>query len=125
MATTDPRVALERERIRLRTMLDSLKRETANVTSDGDTFSETGSADQHPADMGTETFELEKDLSIQSTLEASLADVEWALKRVDDGTYGTCETCKRRIPKARLQAMPGTRYCLDDQQRAERERRAA
>jgi DnaK suppressor protein len=125
MATTDPRVALERERIRLRTMLESLKRETANVTSDGDTFSDAGSADQHPADMGTETFELEKDLSIQSNLEASLADVEWAMKRLDDGTYGTCETCKRKIPKARLEAMPATRYCIDDQQRAERERRAA
>jgi DnaK suppressor protein len=125
MATTDPRVALERERTRLRTMLESLKRETANVTSDGDTFSEGGSADQHPADMGTETFELEKDLSIQSNLEASLADVEWAMKRLDDGTYRTCETCKRKIPKARLEAMPATRYCLDDQQRAERERRAA
>jgi RNA polymerase-binding transcription factor DksA len=125
MATTDPRVALEWERTRLRTMLESLKRETANVTSDGDTFSEGGSADQHPADMGTETFELEKDLSIQSNLEASLADVEWAMKRLDDGTYGTCETCKRKIPKARLEAMPATRYCLDDQQRAERERRAA
>jgi RNA polymerase-binding transcription factor DksA len=125
MATTDPRIAVEREGIRLRTMLESLKRETANVTGDGETFSEGGSADQHPADMGTETFELEKDLSIQSNLEASLADVEWAMKRLDDGTYGTCETCKRRIPKARLEAMPATRYCIDDQQRAERERRAA
>jgi DnaK suppressor protein len=125
MATTDPRIAVEREGIRLRTMLESLKRETANVTGDGETFSEGGSADQHPADMGTETFELEKDLSIQSNLEASLADVEWAMKRLDDGTYGSCETCKRRIPKARLEAMPATRYCIDDQQRAERERRAA
>jgi RNA polymerase-binding transcription factor DksA len=125
MATTDPRVVLERERMRLRAMLESIKKETANVTSDGDTFSESGSADQHPADMGTETFELEKDVSIQNGFEASLADVEWALKRLDDGTYGTCETCKGKIPKARLQAMPATRYCLDDQQRAERERRAA
>jgi RNA polymerase-binding transcription factor DksA len=68
---------------------------------------------------------LEKDQSIQSNLEASLADVEWAMKRLEDGTYGTCETCKRKIPKARLEAMPATRYCIDDQQRAERERRAA
>lgn len=125
MATTDLRMKLERERTRVRTMLESLRRETANVTSDGETFSDGGSADQHPADMGTETFELEKDLSIQSHLEASLADVEWAMKRLEDGTYGTCETCRRKIPKARLEAMPATRYCIDDQQRAERERRAA
>ena len=125
MATSDPRVTLERERMRLRAMLESLKQETAGVTSDGEAFSDGGSADQHPADQGTETFELEKDLSIQNNLEASLVDVEWAMKRLHDGTYGTCETCMRKIPKARLQAMPATRYCIKDQQRAERQRRAA
>ena len=124
MAAKDPRQMLEAERVRLEAILASLKQETASVTSDGETFSESG-ADQHPADQGTETFELEKDLSIQNNLEASLADVDWAMKRVVDGTYGTCEACGRRIPKARLAAMPATRFCINDQQRVERERRAA
>jgi len=124
MPAKDPREVLEAERARLEAILASLKQETANVTSDGDTFSESG-ADQHPADMGTETFELEKDLSIQNNIEASLADIEWAIKRVADGTYGTCDACGKRIPKARLEAMPATRFCIKDQQRSERERRAA
>jgi RNA polymerase-binding transcription factor DksA len=124
MATVDPREMLEAERERLSSILESLKQETAGVTSDGDTFSE-GSADQHPADMGTETFELEKDVSIQNQIEAQLADLEWAVKRVEDGTYGTCEACGKKIPKARLHAMPATRFCIEDQQRVERERRAA
>ena len=125
MATSsDPRTLLEAERTRLESIMASLSEETATVTSDGDTFSESG-ADQHPADMGTETFELEKDQSIKNQVEASLADIEWALKRVDEGTYGTCGACGKRIPKARLQAMPATRFCIKDQQRVERERRAA
>ena len=124
MAAKGPRQMLEAERVRLEAIHASLKQETANVTSDGDTFSESG-ADQHPADMGTETFELEKDLSIQNNVEASLADIDWALKRVEDGTYGTCDACGKRIPKARLEAMPATRFCIKDQQRNERERRAA
>lgn len=122
--SADPRDLLQAERARLESILASLKEETAGVTSDGDTFSESG-ADQHPADQGTETFELEKDLSIQSQLEASLADIDWAVKRLDDGTYGTCEACGKRIPKARLEAMPAARFCIKDQQRMERERRAA
>ncbi len=125
MATVDPRQMLESERARLESLLHSLKEETAGVTSAGETFSETSSADQHPADMGTETFELEKDVSIQNQIEAQLADVDWAMRRVDDGTYGTCDACGKRIPKARLEAMPATRFCIKDQQRVERERRAA
>ena len=125
MATGDPRHKLEAERDRLESILDSLRQEAATVTSDGETFSDSSSADQHPADMGTETFELEKDLSIQNTVEASLADVQWAMKRLDDGTYGTCTACGKRIPKSRLEAMPATRFCIRDQQRVERERRAA
>jgi RNA polymerase-binding transcription factor DksA len=124
MSTTTPRTLLESERTRLQSILDSLRQETANVTSDGGTFSE-GAVDQHPADMGTETFELEKDLSIQNNVEAELADITWALKRVDEGTYGVCEACGRKIVKARLEVMPAARFCVKDQQRAERARRAA
>jgi len=124
MATTTPQTLLESERTRLQSILDSLRQETANVTSDGETFSE-GAADQHPADMGTETFELEKDLSIQNNIEAELADVEWAKKRLDEGTYGVCDACGRKIAKARLEAMPAARFCVKDQQRAERDHHAA
>src|SRR5439155_20597734 len=124
MARQDPRGRLIAERARLEGILASLREETATVTSDGDTFSDSSSADQHPADMGTETFELEKDLSIQNNIEASLADVDWATKMLDEGTYGLCEACGKRIAKARLEAMPAARYCIRDQQKVERGRRA-
>lgn len=40
-------------------------------------------------------------------------DLLHALQRIDDGTYGICTTCLRRIPKERLEVMPATRYCVD------------
>ena len=83
------------------------------------------SADQHMADAGTETFEREKDMSILSGVEAELADVEWALRQLSDGTYGTCQACGRPIGTARLDARPATRFCIEDQSRKEREIRTA
>jgi RNA polymerase-binding transcription factor DksA len=88
-----------------------------------DSLGELSALDQHPADIGTETFEREKDLSIIERVEAELADVEHALRRLDEGTYGTCEACGKPIGDARLDAMPAARLCLDDQARAEREAR--
>jgi RNA polymerase-binding transcription factor DksA len=119
------RKLLTAERERLQGILASLQEQTAGVTADGETFSEGAGADQHPADVGTETFELEKDMSIRNNIEAELADIERALRRVDDGTYGTCEACGRKIPQTRLQAIPATRFCVKDQSRAEREARIA
>ena len=58
-------------------------------------------------------------------LEAELSDVEWALRRVAEGTYGRCQACGRPIGTARLQARPATRFCLEDQSRLEREVRSA
>ena len=93
--------------------------------SEEESLSELSSLDQHQADVGTETFNRERDLSILERVEAELADVEHALQRLDDGTFGTCEACGRPIDEARLEAMPATRFCLEDQAMAEREARHA
>ena len=85
---------------------------------------EVSSYDQHQADVGSETFDRERDLSILENVEAELADVEHALARLDDGTYGTCEACGKRIADDRLDAMPAARFCVDDQAMAEREAHA-
>src|SRR5438876_408008 len=69
--------------------------------SEDDSISELSSNDQHPADIGSETFEREKDLSILEQVEAELADVEHALRRLEDGTYGICEACGQPIDEAR------------------------
>lgn len=107
-----------------RARLDGVKSTFDNdglIQSETESVGELSSYDQHQADMGTETFEREKDLSILEQVEAELADVEHALRRLDDGTYGTCEVCGKVIPDERLEAMPAARLCLEHQAEAERE----
>ncbi|MDQ4069826.1 MAG: TraR/DksA C4-type zinc finger protein [Actinomycetota bacterium] len=117
------RLAEERERLNgVRATFDD---EGLTDQSENDSVGELSSYDQHQADMGTETFEREKDLSILEQVEAELADVEHALRRLDDGTYGTCEVCGVTIPDERLEALPATRLCLVHQEEAEREVRFA
>lgn len=68
--------------------------------------------DNHPADLGSETFERGKDLSRRRDLQRALADVDGALARLEDGTYGYCQRCGRPIPRERLEALPATPYCV-------------
>ncbi len=113
------RLADERERLdEVRSTFDA---EGLTEQSESDSVGELSSYDQHQADLGTETFEREKDLSILEQVEAELADVEHALRRLDEGTYGTFEVCGKPIPEERLEAMPATRFCLEHQAEAERE----
>lgn len=51
------------------------------------------------------------DLAVLSKIEGELADVERALTRLDDGTYGTCEACGEAITSERLSAEPATSHC--------------
>ncbi len=59
-------------------------------------------------------MEPEPDLSILDDLETELRDVEHALHRLEDGSYGTCEICGGAISEARLEASPATRLCRED-----------
>ena len=88
---------------------------------ESESISELSALDQHQADIGTETFEREKDISILEQVEAELADVEHALQRLDDGTYGTCEVDGKPIPEERLEAVPAARFCLEHQAAAEQQ----
>ena len=114
------RLTAERDR------LVGLRGELADVSgeTEDESLGELSHYDQHQADVGTETFNRERDISILGEIEGELADVEHALERIDDGTYGTCEACGKPIDDDRLEAMPATRFCVDDQAVAEREARA-
>jgi RNA polymerase-binding transcription factor DksA len=121
----DARKRLAEERARLVGVRATFDDEHLSDQSESDSVGEISSYDQHQADMGTETFEREKDLSILEQVEAELADVEYAIRRLDEGTYGTCEVCGRAIPEERLEALPATRLCLEHQAEAEREVRVS
>ncbi|MBI2832373.1 MAG: TraR/DksA C4-type zinc finger protein, partial [Chloroflexi bacterium] len=61
----------------------------------------------------TESFELEKRLSMEKRLAEQLAEVEHALQKFDEGTYGLCDICGQPIPPARLEALPQASLCLE------------
>ncbi|HEX8769605.1 MAG TPA: TraR/DksA C4-type zinc finger protein [Acidimicrobiales bacterium] len=124
MDNDDARTRLNDERARLEGVRQTFADENLSEETEQESVSELASFDQHQADMGTETFEREKDISILEQVEAELADVEYALRRLDDGTYGTCEACGKPIDEDRLEALPAARLCREDQETAEREARS-
>jgi len=81
---------------------------------------ETSSMPIHMADIGTDNYEQEFTLSLMETEEDTLAAIEAALERVEDGTYGTCEECGATVPKLRLNAIPYTPFCIKCAQRMEK-----
>jgi RNA polymerase-binding protein DksA len=72
------------------------------------------------ADAGTKTFEREHELSLAANSRDLLSQVERALQRLDNWTYGVCENCGNAIGKARLQAFPRATLCVTCKQREER-----
>ena len=123
MHTDEARQRLQDERTRLEGVRETFADEHLHDETETENLSELSGLGQHQADTGTETFEREKDLSILEQVEAELADVEHALRRLEDGTYGICEACGEPIDEARLEALPAARFCLKDQAAAEQELR--
>jgi DnaK suppressor protein len=114
------RARLEEERQRLLGVRSDLLGD-AETTGDAASVGELADYDQHPGDVGTEVFEHEKNVSILEQVNAQLSDIDAAFERLDKGTYGICEACGRPIEPARLEERPFARFCLEDQQRVERE----
>ncbi len=77
---------------------------------------------QHMADAGTDTFDRDFALSLVSSEQEALSEIEAAIKRVRDGTYGICEITTKPISKERLLAVPFTRYSAEAQKQIERNR---
>src|SRR5438128_7281675 len=95
---------LTEEQARLEAMRAGFDAEHLHDESEDESMSELSHLAQHQADVATETFEREKDFSILEQVEAELADVQRALQRLDEGTYGMCEACRQPIGDERLQA---------------------
>ena len=79
----------------------------------------------HQADDATELFEREKEIGLEQSLEAHLAQVTHALHRIEEGSYGQCERCGKPIGQERLQAMPEATLCIEDKAREEEHARHA
>jgi DnaK suppressor protein len=98
------------ERMReIETRREELRRADEGMTD------ELADYDQHPADQGTETFEQELDETTLMILDEEAKRVEEARKALSDGKYGVCADCGKEIPAARLEAIPETIRCVEDQ----------
>jgi DnaK suppressor protein len=93
------------------TAREALEDEKANLSAQ---LADLGVAtyDENFADSGQVAAEQGENRALVNQLAETLADVERALAKLDEGVYGTCESCGNEIGEARLEAMPSTRYCI-------------
>ena len=75
----------------------------------------------HMADSGTDNFDRDFALSLLSSDQDAVYEIEEALKRIEKKTYGVCELTSKAIPKARLEAIPWTRFTVEAQAQLERD----
>jgi RNA polymerase-binding transcription factor DksA len=109
------RAELEAEVVRLEEEIVTAEAGLADLIRDsGD-----GAGDDQ-ADAGSKTFEREHEMSLANNARDMLMQAHHALGRIDDGTYGMCESCAKPIGKYRLQAFPRATLCLVCKQQEER-----
>ncbi len=89
---------------------DELAHRVEELASAGD---EALSYDENFADSGQVAAEQGENQALAASLREQLDDVERALAKLDEGTYGRCERCDQPIGEARLEAMPAARFCID------------
>jgi RNA polymerase-binding protein DksA len=103
------------DRERLRSQLNLAEHELQDLMRDaGD------GAGHDQADVGSTTFERDQEMSLAKNAREMLAQTERALLRIEDGSYGRCESCGQPIGKMRVMAFPRATLCLSCKQREER-----
>jgi DnaK suppressor protein len=102
-AAPDPRAVLAAERDRLRAEVA-----IGIVAPDSMTYGSQAAA-------ASQVFEQQRDLALRERNEQHLAQVEEAIRRLDDGTFGACIRCGRPIAAERLEAIPWASHCIDCQ----------
>jgi len=109
------RADLQADIDRMRQAIAEAEEDLADRMNDGP-----DGAGKDPADVGASNFELDQEMSLNANTRHMLRQTELALKLLDDGGYGNCESCGQPIGKLRLQAFPRATMCVSCKQRAER-----
>ena len=105
------RTELENERVRLSSARDAVNHKDSLADETGDLS--TGPGD-HLADNATETFMRELDGGLEENADHILGEIDAALRRIEEGTFGTCAVCGKPIGEERLEAVPYAKLCIDD-----------
>lgn len=116
--TDEFRKLLEEERTRLANAVEFLHDESGASLEDELGEIGGGGTDNHLGDTAGAAYDRELDQGLEEGAQQTLDEIDAALARIDDGTYGICENCGEPIPEDRLRAIPWTRLCIDDQRRA-------
>ena len=74
----------------------------------------------HMADMATDNFDTEFSLNLASAEQRVLYEIDEALKRIEEGTYGDCLLCGKKITPQRLKAVPSASFCISCQEEEEK-----
>ncbi len=109
------RALLESDMERLQVEISAVEEEIGHLLREG---GEGAGHDQ--ADVGSNTFERDHEMSIAKNARENLVLVTEAIARIDEGGYGICESCGKPIAKMRLQAFPRATLCMECKQRQER-----
>ena len=113
MDTQEARQSLEQ-------MLRELDSAAATLEAEGaGDSSELSHLDQHPGDVASELTDADNQSALLDNTAQQRAEVEAALRRIEDGTYGTCVDCGQPIPDARLEVRPEAARCVQDQAKYE------
>jgi RNA polymerase-binding protein DksA len=112
------RTLLEDARTRVKHARDRLHGDHAQSLDD-ETDELATASDNHMGDVAQATYDRELDFGLEQDADRVLAEIDAALQRIDDGTYGTCGSCGAEIPAERLEAIPWARLCVDDARKAE------
>jgi RNA polymerase-binding protein DksA len=112
------RNALLQERRRVEHALATLRREHPG-SLDEEVEEIAATSDNHLAETATATLGREIDYTLGDNAEQVLSEIDAALRRIEDGTYGTCVNCGRQIPRERLEAYPWASLCIDCKRRSE------
>ncbi|HUV86691.1 MAG TPA: TraR/DksA C4-type zinc finger protein [bacterium] len=98
----------------------AMLREVAISRTQRDASGDISAFTSHPADISTESDEREKVASLITRETQIVKELDAALERIGDATYGECDTCGGDIPPARLQALPFATLCVKCQAEAEK-----
>jgi len=105
------------ERKRVQEAIDYLYEENPGSIQDE---TQDSTADNHPGDMATVTFDRELDYTLEANEGRLLQAIDAALTRMDDGSYGACVSCGQPIGAERLEALAWTTQCIDCKRKEER-----
>ena len=120
-----PFMILQRQRLMaLRdTILDSMAGVAKDTLRSRPEGSEASAFGMHQADAGSDAYDKDFALSLLSQEQDALYEIEEALKRIDNGTYGVCEMSGKPIPHLRLEALPFARFTVQCQSDLEKNKR--